>query len=274
MRIHEAAEPAQLPGHVRLQRRRHGVELAHRALLRRQQQFERIEALDGQTRRVFRHNELVQTLWPASRVAVIEQRDALTRSRRCCRAATTRYVEHYELRAQGADRVAGHEAEVLLLKPRDAHRFGSGCGPRRTAGCCCAPTCSARATRCSRAAAFSDVAIGVRPQPEAVLQPMKQARRLARAAAALTRDPARGRGLVAAGRGARLSPDQLRQAAAGRAARRRRRGQGAAGDILRRPDPRVGVRRAVQCRAPQRPMRTAIGATHTLMRRQGDGGSP
>jgi sigma-E factor negative regulatory protein RseB len=34
-------------------------------------QFERIESLDGQMRRVFRHNDLVATVWPASRVAVL-----------------------------------------------------------------------------------------------------------------------------------------------------------------------------------------------------------
>src|SRR2546422_32838 len=35
-----------------------------------------------------------------------------------------RIGDFYDLRPQGADRVAGHEANVLLLRPRDAFRFG------------------------------------------------------------------------------------------------------------------------------------------------------
>src|SRR4249920_3908058 len=40
-------------------------------------QFERSESLDGQVRLVYRHNDIVTTLWPAARVAMIEQRDLL-----------------------------------------------------------------------------------------------------------------------------------------------------------------------------------------------------
>src|SRR5689334_20064783 len=36
-------------------------------------QFERSESLDGQPRYVFRHNDVVHTLWPGSRVAMVEQ---------------------------------------------------------------------------------------------------------------------------------------------------------------------------------------------------------
>ena len=40
------------------------------------QRVERIEVLDGESRQVYRHNDLTQTVWPRSRVAVIERRDA------------------------------------------------------------------------------------------------------------------------------------------------------------------------------------------------------
>jgi len=40
-------------------------------------QYERIESLDGRQRKVFRHNDVVHTLWPASHVAMIEQRGLL-----------------------------------------------------------------------------------------------------------------------------------------------------------------------------------------------------
>jgi sigma-E factor negative regulatory protein RseB len=39
------------------------------------QQYERVEALDGEPRSMWRHNDLVQTVWPRVHMAVIEQRD-------------------------------------------------------------------------------------------------------------------------------------------------------------------------------------------------------
>ena len=43
-------------------------------------QFERSESLDGQARHVFRHNDVVTTLWPATRVATVEQRTKIGRA--------------------------------------------------------------------------------------------------------------------------------------------------------------------------------------------------
>src|SRR5437870_7221521 len=40
-------------------------------------QFERIESLDGQARHVFRYNDVVHTVWPQARVALVEQREQL-----------------------------------------------------------------------------------------------------------------------------------------------------------------------------------------------------
>ena len=37
-------------------------------------QFERSEALDGQARQVYRHNDEVTTLWPGTKVAMVERR--------------------------------------------------------------------------------------------------------------------------------------------------------------------------------------------------------
>jgi sigma-E factor negative regulatory protein RseB len=87
-------------------------------------QFERIESLDGQARHVFRHNELVLTVWPGSRVAVVEQSQQPPAFPALLQTGDDRIGEFYELRPQGAGRVAGHEAEVLLVQPRDKLRYG------------------------------------------------------------------------------------------------------------------------------------------------------
>src|SRR5688500_12074404 len=139
------------------------------------QQFERIESLDGQMRRVFRHNELVQTVWPDSRLAVIEQRDPLPPFPALLRAGAERLIEqHYELSAQGIDRVAGYEANVFLLRPRDGHRFGQRLWAAGNSGLLLRPDILGPRQDGLESASFTEVAIDVRSQPERVLGPMKK----------------------------------------------------------------------------------------------------
>ena len=87
-------------------------------------QYERIESLDGRQRKVFRHNDVVHTLWPASKVAMIEQRGQLSSFPALLQSSDDHLAEWYEMQLEGTDRVAGHEADVLAVKPRDKSRYG------------------------------------------------------------------------------------------------------------------------------------------------------
>ena len=87
-------------------------------------QYERIESLDGRQRKVFRHNDVVHTLWPASKVAMIEQRGQLSSFPALLQAGDDALAEWYEVQREAPDRVAGHETDVLVVKPRDSHRYG------------------------------------------------------------------------------------------------------------------------------------------------------
>jgi sigma-E factor negative regulatory protein RseB len=137
-------------------------------------QFERIDSLDGQTRHVYRHNELVHTVWPQQRVAMVEQRDMLTSFPALLQIGDDRIADFYDVRAQGADRVAGHEASVLLLRPRDALRFGYRLWAEKASGLLLRADVLGERGQILESSAFSDVAIGVRSQPDTVLQPMKK----------------------------------------------------------------------------------------------------
>jgi len=97
------------------------------------QRYERIDVLDGETRQVLRHNDVTQTVWPRARVAVIEQRLAMP-DFPGLPPADARSGEVYELRLLGTERVAGHEAQVLMFKPRDAHRFAQRLWAERASG--------------------------------------------------------------------------------------------------------------------------------------------
>ena len=236
-------------------------------------QFERIDSLDGQTRHVFRHNEVVHTLWPQAHVAMIEQRDQLTTFPALLQVGDDRIAEFYEVRQAGIDRVAGYEASVLLVRPRDAFRFGYRLWAERTSGLLLRADVIGDRGELLETSAFSDVAIDVKSQPDAVLQPMRKldGYRLVRPTLTPTRLESEGWTL-------RQGVPGFRQVS-----------------CVRRPldgitdsEPATGVAEALQTiysdgltyvsvfiepYSPERHTRqmlTTIGATQTLMRRQGD----
>ena len=137
-------------------------------------QFERIESMDGETRHVFRYNEVVHTLWPQARVALVEQRTLMSSFPGLLNGGDDGIAELYDVRPQGADRVAGHEAHVLLLQPRDALRYGYRLWADKVSGLLLRSDVLDDHGAVVETSAFSDVVIGVRSLPETVLQPMKK----------------------------------------------------------------------------------------------------
>ena len=137
-------------------------------------QFERSESLDGQARHVYRHNDVVTTLWPGSHVATVEQRTLLAEFPALLQEGDERITALYEVRKQGADRVAGHAANVLLVAPRDAYRYGYRLWAEQSTGLLLRADVLGEHNEVLETSAFSDVAIGVKPQPESVLGPLKK----------------------------------------------------------------------------------------------------
>ncbi len=136
-------------------------------------QFERIESLDGRQRKVFRRNDTVHTIWPASHVAMVEQRGLLSSFPALLQGAGESIGEWYDVRIEGAERIAGREAEVLSVEPRDRWRHGYRLWADRDTFLLLRSDTLGRHGEVLETSAFSDVAIGVRPQPETVVQPMK-----------------------------------------------------------------------------------------------------
>jgi sigma-E factor negative regulatory protein RseB len=138
------------------------------------QYFERIEMLDGQPQSVYRHNDQVLTLWPASKVARMEQRDAVAFFPAVLSGSEEQLFERYEMLEEGGDRVAGLDAAVFLLRPRDSHRFAQRLWAERGSGLLLRADVLSPQGRVLESAAFSEVTIGVKAQPETVLEPMKK----------------------------------------------------------------------------------------------------
>jgi sigma-E factor negative regulatory protein RseB len=233
--------------------------------------FERIDSLDGQMRRVVRRNDTVHTLWPASRVVSVEQRDPISSFPELLQGGSRdlRIGEHYSVQRLGVDRVAGYEATVLQVQPADDQRFGYRLWAERDSALLLRAEVRSAKDEVIESAAFTDVAINVKVQPEAVLQPLRKLDgwRVVRPAVARTRLEAEGWKMAVHVPGFEQIGCFKR---AGDAT-----GDDASGQMLQSvwSDGLAYVSVFIEpfdAARHTKPMQTAIGATHTLMHRQGD----
>jgi sigma-E factor negative regulatory protein RseB len=88
------------------------------------QQVERVESLTGAPRSVFRRNEEVVTFMPETRVVRTEKREALGLFPNLLKSTESSISEFYAAHRVAIDRVAGFEADVVQLAPKDHLRFG------------------------------------------------------------------------------------------------------------------------------------------------------
>jgi sigma-E factor negative regulatory protein RseB len=136
--------------------------------------FERVDMLDGPPQRVYRHNEQVLTMWPLAKVARLEQRDAVALFPAVLSGSEEQLFGRYEMVAEGVDRVAGLDAAVFLLRPRDGHRFAQRLWADQVSGLLLRADVLSPDGRVLETAAFTEVTVGVKAQPESVLAPMKK----------------------------------------------------------------------------------------------------
>lgn len=235
------------------------------------QTYERIELLDGENRLQYRHNEQVVTLWPASRKALLETRDPVAQFPALPAASSARVLENYDLQKTGQERVAGQDADVLLLKPRDRLRFAQRLWAHRDSGLLLRNDVLGPAGEVLESAAFVDVRLGGKLQPEQVLKPMKQldGYRVQRPAAERTQLDAEGWVVGKPVPGFQLVSCSRRSldVAAGDG--------GAAQQVVHSvfSDGLAQVSVFIERYDPQRharPMGSSTGASHTVMARRGD----
>jgi sigma-E factor negative regulatory protein RseB len=88
------------------------------------QQIERVEVLTGAPRATFRRNDEVLTFLPDHRLVRAERRESIGQFPNLLKSSETSIAEFYSARRLGTERVAGFEADVVQLAPKDALRFG------------------------------------------------------------------------------------------------------------------------------------------------------
>jgi sigma-E factor negative regulatory protein RseB len=150
------------------------------------QVYEQLEALDGRQQRILRHNDTVHTLWPQMRVAVLEKREAMAAWSTTPQEINPQALDQYELRREGEARIAGRAANVFLLEPRDGLRYAQRLWADQATGLMLRadvigavnPMTAANAVRAVlESTAFSEIAIGIKPQPEIVTHAMLDERK-------------------------------------------------------------------------------------------------
>ena len=97
------------------------VQVSHRVL--GDEQFERMEPLDGPVRQIYRHNDDIQILWPHKKTVLVQQRGALLGIPRPWAQIDERVADFYQIDLVGQQRWAGHPSAVLLLRARDQFRY-------------------------------------------------------------------------------------------------------------------------------------------------------
>jgi sigma-E factor negative regulatory protein RseB len=151
------------------------------------QVHEQLEALDGRQQRITRHNDLVQTVWPQTRTAVLEKRETPAAWSATPLSVQPQAIEQYAMRREADGRVAGRDAAVLLLEPRDGLRHAQRLWADLATGLLlradvlgspAGAAVSSSARTVLESTAFSEVAIGVKPPPDVLAQPLKTAAQL------------------------------------------------------------------------------------------------
>lgn len=132
--------------------------------------YERVETLDGTAQVSYRVDDRVYALWPQRKLAVIEDRAPRQGSLR--QVVEPRAEDHYALSLQGIDRVAGREAQVLLLQPRDAQRFAQRIWVDTRSNLMLRADVLDAKHQVLESSAFSEVDIDVKPRPDSVLGPV------------------------------------------------------------------------------------------------------
>jgi len=86
-------------------------------------EYEQLESLDGKPRKMLRHNDDLYTFVPERHLLVVEKRQNKDSFPALLATSGGDVLAYYEPKLAGTDRVAGIDAQVIQLDPKDQYRF-------------------------------------------------------------------------------------------------------------------------------------------------------
>jgi sigma-E factor negative regulatory protein RseB len=87
-------------------------------------EYEKLETLDGPKREIIRNSNEILTYFADTLVIRREKRTVRKAFPALLPEQLTGVTEHYQLRKGGHERIAGYDAQALVLDPRDEFRYG------------------------------------------------------------------------------------------------------------------------------------------------------
>ncbi len=87
-------------------------------------EHERLEVLDGSPREIIRDNDEVKCYLPETRTLIVEKRGRRPNFPMVLPTSAAGLSEHYYIRKGPVERIAGRDAQLVLLEPRDTLRYG------------------------------------------------------------------------------------------------------------------------------------------------------
>ncbi|NTV10127.1 MAG: siderophore-interacting protein [Zoogloea sp.] len=87
-------------------------------------EYEKLETLDGMPREVIRNNAEVRCFLPEQKTVIVDKQAGRGGFPARLPSTTQELAEHYRIRQGERVRVAGLEAQQILLEPRDDYRYG------------------------------------------------------------------------------------------------------------------------------------------------------
>lgn len=136
------------------------------------QQVERVEVLSGTPRATYRRNTEVVTFFPASKRVVLETRVPSAVFPNLGRSPDSSIGSYYQFAVTGSERIAGFDADVVDLKPKDALRYGLRVWTDQKTGLVLQLKTLDQDGRTLEQAAFSDLQLDVPIDRAAMLQAM------------------------------------------------------------------------------------------------------
>lgn len=137
------------------------------------QQIERVEVLTGAPRSTFRRNDEVLTFLPEHRLVRAEKRDSLSLFPHLLKSSDTAIPDFYSARSLGTERVAGFDADVVQLAPRDDLRFGYRLWSEKRSGLVVKMQTLDPKGRVLEQAAFSELQLDVPVHPDKLARMMQ-----------------------------------------------------------------------------------------------------
>lgn len=175
-KIHRAAQRENYVGTLIYQRGSvmHASRIQHYSDLVNNE-YERLETLDGKPREVLRQNDIVHSLIPEAKLVVVEKQDAKDRFPALLATNKSDVLELYDMRKLPSERVAGMECEVFALEPHDASRYAVRLWAEKNSGLLMRAQTVGEGGKVLEQVAFSQIEIGVPSEKQKILGAIKNA---------------------------------------------------------------------------------------------------